>query len=190
MAKNKKQQDDIVEDSFIEDDSIINDADTSDKDSETLSLEDELEALKSENNKLKEDFLRAFADAENTKRRCAQEIEKNNKYAIADFAKNLLSVADNLHRAINAVNNNDSNDNCDALKKGVELTENELMKVFNKFGISKMEIMGTIFDPNFHQVIQEVEDKDKPTGTIVAELQTGYMINGRILREAMVVVTK
>ena len=99
-------------------------------------------------------------------------------------------VADNLQRAIEAVENEAGNDSCDALKKGVELTEAELMKVFAKFGISKMEIMGQVFDPNFHQVIQEVEDATKPAGTIIAELQTGYMINGRILREAMVVVTK
>lgn len=151
---------------------------------------EELEELKKENQQLKQDFLRAYADAENTKKRCAQEIEKNNKYAISSFAKELLSVADNLHRAIEAVTKDDSPESCQALLKGVELTENELKKAFNKFGISKMEILDTIFDPNFHQVVQEVEDPSKPAGTIIAELQTGYMINDRILREAMVVVTK
>ena len=143
-----------------------------------------------ENQKLREDYLRAFAEAENTKRRCAQEIEKNNKYAISSFGKNLLSVADNLHRAIEAVAKDDNKENCEALLKGVELTEAELMKVFNKFGISRMDIMGKVFDPNFHQVIQEVEDASKPAGTVIAELQTGYMLNDRLLREAMVVVTK
>ena len=150
----------------------------------------ELEQLQAENKKLKEDFLRAFADAENIKKRCAQEIEKNNKYAISSFAKSLLTVADNLHRAIEAVGQNENKENCEALLKGVELTENELQKVFGKFGIAKMESLNKIFDPNFHQVIQEVEDPSKPAGTIIAELQTGYMINDRILREAMVVVTK
>ena len=191
MVKNKKQtQDEVIED-VLDDEKLIPEK-TEEVVEDLLDGEqdNELDILKTENLKLKEDYLRAFADAENTKRRCAQEIEKNNKYAIADFAKNLLSVADNLHRAIEAVKSNDGNENCEALRKGVELTENELMKVFGKFGISKMEIMGTIFDPNFHQVIQEVEDKTKPAGTIIAELQTGYMINGRILREAMVVVTK
>ena len=157
---------------------------------DTEADETDLDLLKAENAKLREDYLRAFAEAENTKKRCAQEIEKNNKYAISSFAKSLLSVADNLHRAIEAVNKEDGQDNCDALKKGVELTESELMKVFEKFGITKMEVMDKVFDPNYHQVIQEVEDKTKPAGTVVAELQTGYMINGRILREAMVVVTK
>ena len=150
---------------------------------------EEYEKLKEENAKLKNEFLRAYADAENTKKRCAQEIEKNSKYAISSFAKELLGVADNLHRAIESVSESHHQD-CDTLLKGIEMTEAELTKVFNKFGIQKMDIIGTHFDPNFHQVIQEVEDKDKPAGTIVAELQTGYMINDRILREAMVVVTK
>ena len=152
----------------------------------------DLEFLKAENQRLKEDFLRAYADAENIKKRCAQEIEKNNKYAISSFAKSLLSVADNLHRAIEAIPA-DKKAGCaeaQGLLKGVELTEAELMKVFDKFGVHKMEILNTVFDPNYLQVIQEVEDPDKPAGTIVSELQTGYMINDRILREAMVIVTK
>lgn len=148
-----------------------------------------IEELQKEISKLKEDYLRAFADAENTKKRCAQEIEKNNKYAISSFAKNLLSVADNLQRALDASKDN-KDENCKALREGVELTQNELFKVFDKFGVRKMEIMGTRFDPNYHQVIQEINDPEKEAGTIVAELQSGYMINDRILREAMVIVTK
>ena len=159
------------------------------QEAEQTAADEEIEKLKTENRRLKEEFLRAYAEAENTKKRCAQEIEKNNKFAISSFAKDLLSVADNLHRAIEAVSK-DSSENCEALRKGVELTENELTKVFNKFGVKKMEILNTPFDPNFHQVIQEVEDPSKPSGTIVAELQTGYMLNDRILREVMVVVTK
>ncbi len=149
----------------------------------------DIELLQAENQKLKEEFLRAYADAENTKKRCAQEIEKNNKYAISSFAKELLGVADNLQRAINAAEK-EQDEKCTQLLEGIKLTQNGLNKAFNKFGINKMEIIGTIFNPNFHQVIQEVEDKEKINGTIVAELQTGYMINDRILREAMVIVTK
>ena len=141
---------------------------TEEQEAEQSAADEEIEKLKAENRQLKEEFLRAYADAENTKKRCAQEIEKNNKYAISSFAKELLTVADNLHRAIEAVSSSNS-ENCEALRKGVELTENELSKVFNKFGIQKMDIMDTVFDPNFHQVIQEVENKDKPNGTIIAE---------------------
>ena len=116
-------------------------------------------------------------------------MEKQSKYAISAFAKELLVVADNLHRALAAAENDDL-EQLQQFKKGVELTEAELMKVLNKFGITKMETIGNVFDPAFHQVVQEVEDKSKPAGTIVAELQTGYMINGRLLREAMVVVSR
>lgn len=149
-----------------------------------------LEKLMEENARLKDDYLRAFAEAENTKKRCQQEIEKNNKFAVANFAKELLGVADNLQRAIEAASKEENNSACESLLKGVELTQNELAKVFDKFNIHKMDIIGQVFDPNFHQVIQEIPDASKPAGTVVAEIQTGYMINDRILREAMVVVTK
>ena len=158
---------------------------------ENVEKKDEaFEELAEQNQKLREDYLRAFAEVENTKKRCQQEIEKNNKYAIASFAKSLLSVADNLQRALDAAGREDAQGTCESLVKGVELTQNELTKVFDKFDIHKMDIIGEVFDPNFHQVIQEVEDGSKPAGTIVAEVQAGYMIHDRILREAMVVVTK
>lgn len=193
MKKNNKtaaeieneMADEEAQDSLVEEKSEDTSADNAEDDSSEINIE----KLQAENQKLREDYLRAFADAENTKKRCAQEIEKNNKYAISSFAKNLLSVADNLQRALDASKDTD-NEACDALRQGVELTQNELFKVFDKFGIHKMDILGTHFDPNFHQVIQEVPDAEKEPGTIIAELQTGYMINDRILREAMVVVTK
>lgn len=147
-----------------------------------------IETLQEERDKLKDDFLRALADMENLKKRCAAEIEKNNKYAISSFAKDLLGVADNLQRAIDAAQNGAQN--ASGLLEGIKLTQNELTKVFEKFGIKKMDAMNTVFNPNFHRVVQEVEDNEKENGTIVAELQTGYMIGDRILREAMVVVTK
>ncbi len=150
---------------------------------------DELAQLKEENQKLKDSFLRAYAEAENTKKRCQQEIEKNSKFAISSFAKELLGVADNLQRALSAADD-ETKAKCEAFIKGVELTQNELTKVFGKFGIKKMESLNKVFDPNFERVVQEVEDKEKPAGTIIAELQAGYTLNDRILREAMVVVTK
>ena len=165
---------------------------TENEEEEVIDFSQEIEKLKAENLSLKNEFLRAYADAENIKKRCAQEIEKNTKYAISSFAKDLLTVADNLHRAIEALPEAEKA-KCEEAKnllKGVELTEAELMKVFKKFGIQKVESLGKVFDPNYQRVIQEVEDKEKPAGTIIAELQTGYMINDRILREAMVVVTK
>lgn len=150
---------------------------------------DELARLREENTKLKDSFLRAYAEAENTKKRCQQEIEKNEKFAISSFAKELLSVADNLQRAIFAVSE-ENKEQCAALLKGVEMTQTELTKVFAKFGIKKVDCLDKVFDPNLERVVQEVEDKTKPAGTVIAELQSAYTINDRILREAMVVVTK
>lgn len=149
----------------------------------------ELVQLKEENAKLKDSFLRAYAEAENTKKRCQQEIEKNSKFAIASFAKELLTVADNLQRAISSVSD-ENKSQCQSLLAGVEMTQKELTHVFDKFGIRKIDCVGKVFDPNFEQVVQEIEDNEKPAGTIVSELQSGYMINDRILREAMVIVTK
>ena len=149
----------------------------------------DLTTVLEENQKLKDELLRALAESENIKKRCAVEIEKTNKYAISSFAKDLLGVADNLDRALNAAQSNET-DEAKALLEGVELTKKELFHVFEKFGITKMESLDKPFDPNFHQVIQQVSDPSKPAGTIIAELQSGYMINGRILREAMVVVSK
>lgn len=156
---------------------------------EQLEEDAELTTLREENQKLREEFLRTLAEAENVKKRCQAEIEKNNKYAVSSFGKDLLGVADNLQRAVQAAGEN-ADPACEGILTGVKLTRDELNHVFAKFGIEPMQTIGAVFDPNFHQVVQEVEDSTKPAGTVVAELQTGYMINGRLLREAMVVVTK
>ncbi len=158
-------------------------------DEEVTEENDVLTALEEENAKLKDAYLRACAETENTKKRCQQEIEKNAKFALSSFAKELLTVADNLHRAVTSVGEQQK-EQCRALLEGVEMTQNELTKVFAKFGIRKIESLDKVFDPNFEQVVQEVEYPSKPAGTVIAELQSGYLINDRILREAMVIVTK
>ena len=174
--KNKEAEKTIAEDEHINEESLPEDE----------KQENEAD-LVTENAKLKEDVLRALAEAENVKKRCAAEIEKNNKYAVSQFAKDLLTVADNLERALDAAGKNAESE---GLVQGVKLTAEGLKHVFEKYGIMPMNVQGEIFDPNFHRVVQEVEDETKPVGTIVAELQKGYMIQGRLLREAMVVVAK
>ncbi len=138
--------------------------------------------------KLKNDYIRLYAEMENMKKRVHQETEKTIKFATSSFAKELLGVADNLERAISAMSGN--SDACADLLKGVELTQNELTKVFEKFGVRRFNHIGEKFDPNFERVVQEVEDKKAETGTILTELQAGYTIHDRILREAMVIVAK
>jgi len=188
MKKNKNDSE--TDDLLDEDNAIEKDGDNVEaEESQKEDFEAEIAQLKADNEKLHNEYLRAYADAENTKKRCALEIEKNSKYAISSFAKELLAVADNLQRALAAAEN-ESAEQLAQFKEGVKLTESELMKIFKKFGIVKIESIGKVFDPAFHRVVQEVEDKEKPAGTIIAELQTGYMINDRLLREAMVIVAK
>lgn len=151
--------------------------------------DDALAKLQQEYDKLKDSFLRTYAESENIKKRCQQEIEKNNKYAIAAFAKELLSVADNLQRAIDSVDET-AKPQCADLLKGVIMTQSELTHVFERFNIKKIDSIGKVFDPNLERVVQEIEDPEKPAGTIISELQSAYTINDRILREAMVIVTK
>lgn len=143
--------------------------------------------LEEDFNKLKNDYVRLYAEMDNMKKRNQQEAEKTIKFAISSFAKELLGVADNLERAINAMADNDS---CAELLKGVELTQNELTKVFAKFGIQRFNHIGQKFDPNFERVVQEIDDPKAESGVILTELQAGYLIHDRILREAMVVVAR
>lgn len=193
MTKDKEQKsancnDKIEEKAEKEKTENLNTTDTDDAQT-PVDSDDETAKLKEENAKLKEAYLRAYAESENTKKRCRQEIEKNAKFALSAFAKELLPVADNLHRAISSVSA-ENKEQCKALLTGIEMTQKELTKVFNKFGIKKIDSLDRVFDPNFEQVVQEVEDADKPAGTVIAELQSAYLLNDRILREAMVIVTK
>ncbi len=189
MTKNKKKNAQINEtdNEIIQNEVAEQSVDSSEN--ADVSEHNELEILKAEYDKLKDSFLRTYAESENIKRRCQQEIEKNSKYAISSFAKELLSVADNLQRALSAVDEQ-TRANCGAFIQGVEMTQKELFHVFEKFGIKKVDSMGKVFDPNLERVVQEVEDSQKPAGTVIAELQSAYTINDRILREAMVIVTK
>ncbi|MBR7158194.1 MAG: nucleotide exchange factor GrpE [Alphaproteobacteria bacterium] len=152
-----------------------------------------IEKLEAEKNELKDNFLRAHADMENLRKRSAAEIEKRSKFAIADFARQLLPVADNLGRALAALKTEENAPSSDAIKSlidGIRLTQKELSGALEKNGVRKVGALGKIFDPNYHQVVQEKEDKSVPAGTILEEWQTGYTIGDRVLREAMVVVAK
>lgn len=144
--------------------------------------------------------MRATAEMENVKKRAQIDIAKANRYATGGFAKDLLPVADSLEQAITFTQNEIAKEKSaghpispilENLLKGVEMTANNLTTALKKQQIEKMVSLGTVFDPNLHKVIQEVEDAAKPVGTIIQELQTGYTIGGdRVLREAMVIVTK
>jgi molecular chaperone GrpE len=147
--------------------------------------------LEAEVASLKDQALRAMAEAENTRRRAAREKEDASKYAVAGFAKDMLNVADNLRRALEAVPSESAeNELVKSLTVGVEATERQLLAALERAGIKKLEPLGETFDPNFHQVMFEIENTGKPAGTVVQVLQAGYVIHGRLLREAMVGVAK
>ena len=152
----------------------------------------ELEQLRAEKADLQDKLLRALAEAQNVRRRAQQDVERERKFGIERFAKDVLSVADNLGRALSALPGNaDSID--PALKNvivGVQATERELQSALERHGVTRIEALGKPFNAEFHQAMMEVEDPSVPAGTVVQELISGYLIAGRLLRAAMVGVSK
>jgi molecular chaperone GrpE len=152
----------------------------------------ELQQLQAENAELQDKLLRALAEAQNVRRRAQQDIERERKFGIERFAKDILSVADNLGRALSALPG-DAEAIDPALKNvivGVQATERELQSVLERHGITRIEALGKPFNAEFHQAMMEVEDPTVPSGTVVQELIPGYLIAGRLLRAAMVAVSK
>lgn len=142
---------------------------------------------------LKDRLLRTLADMENLRRRTEREVADSRQYAIATFARDLLGVADNMERALGTLSA-DFRDQADPVIKshieGVEITERELIKVMEKHGIRKFDPQGQKFDPNLHQAMMQVPDPSVPDGTVVQVMQPGYMIADRVLRPALVGVSK
>jgi molecular chaperone GrpE len=148
----------------------------------------ELEAQLAEQ---KDQTLRAMAETENVRRRLEQQAEDRGKYAVANFAKDMLQVADNLRRALEAIPESAREDSLvQSLAVGVEMTERELLAALERYGVKPVAGLGARFDPNFHQAVMEVEDPSQPQGTVVMMMQTGYMIHDRLLRPAMVGVSR
>lgn len=150
-------------------------------------------ALAAENARLKDQLLRTLAEMENLRRRTEREIKDARTYGLASFARDMLSVADNLRRALEALPA-DARSSADAalrgLLDGVEMTERELLAVLERHQVRRIEPQGERFDPNFHQAMFEVADPQVPNGTVVQVVQTGYVIAERVLRPALVGVSK
>ncbi|HEX6977792.1 MAG TPA: nucleotide exchange factor GrpE [Alphaproteobacteria bacterium] len=148
--------------------------------------------LEAEVARLKDQALRALAEAENTRRRAQRDIEENSKYAITGFARDILPVADNLRRAIDSVpaEARQADERLDKFVAGVELTERELLATLERHGIQRFDPTGQPFDHNFHQAMMQVDSPTHAAGTVVQVFQAGYTIHGRLLRPAMVTVAK
>ena len=147
-------------------------------------------ALAEEVKDLKDKLLRAMAETENLRRRFEREREDTAKYAVSNFAKELATVADNLRRALESIGEEArTNDAVKGLTEGVEATERAMLAAFERFGVKRVEPLGQRFDPNLHQAMAQI-DSDQPAGTVVQVMQPGYVIHGRLLRAAMVIVAK
>lgn len=151
-----------------------------------------LAELEAQLEEAKKERLLALAEAENAGRRADKRIADNSKYAVSNIAKALLQVADNLGRALLAApaDQRASNEALKNLATGVELTEKELLTILENNGVKRINSLNQAFDANFHNAIQEVENTSVPSGTVVQVFQEGYMIHERLLRPAMVVVSK
>ena len=146
-------------------------------------------ALETELAEIKDRLLRTAAETENVRRRLERERDEARVFAATRFAKDILSVADNLRRALDAAPKN-GDETLKAFIGGVEVTERELLSVFERHQIKRIEALGARFDPNLHEAVVEVEDPSKPAGTVVQVMMPGYTISGRLLRAAMVAVSK
>jgi len=169
--------------------------------SEETSIESEQEPVEpivvevDEVSDLKNQLLRTLADNENNRRRYEKEKEDLSVYVISNFAKEMLSVLDNLQRALEVSNkidieNKDIDNNTKNFIEGVQLTEKQLNSIFEKFKISIIESLNSKFDPNIHQAMFEIENNEVDEGTILQVIQEGFKIEDRLLRPALVGVSK
>ena len=154
---------------------------------------DPVAALAREAADMKDRLLRTLAEMENLRRRTDKEVADARTYGVTSFARDILAVADNMERALKALDDEiraKADAGVQALLDGVELTERELIKVMEKHGVRRLEPAGQKFDPNLHQAMLEVPDPSVPSGTVVQVMQPGYTIGERVLRPALVGVAK
>jgi molecular chaperone GrpE len=152
-----------------------------------------IEALNAENASLKDRLLRTMADMENLRRRTEREVADAKAYGVTAFARDMLTVADNLARALDSLPEEARAGADGAIKslvEGVELTMRDLTAALGRQGVKKLEPLGEKFDPNFHQAIFEAPDESLPAGTVSQVVQSGWRIGERVLRPAMVGVSK
>tara|TARA_R110000772_G_scaffold150631_3_gene261371 strand:+ start:408 stop:998 length:591 start_codon:yes stop_codon:yes gene_type:complete len=133
--------------------------------------------------------LRAQAEVQNMRRRCEADVEKAHKYALEKFSSELLPVMDNMERALQAVSDPED-EKVKGFCEGIKLTIKEFLSILNKFSIEQIDPHGEPFDPQLHQAITMVENADVEPNTVITVVQKGYSLNGRVIRPAMVMVSK
>ncbi|MDK1376965.1 MULTISPECIES: nucleotide exchange factor GrpE [unclassified Sinorhizobium] len=154
---------------------------------------DPLELAKAENADLRDKYLRLAAEMDNLRRRTERDVKDAKAYSVAGFARDMLAVSDNLRRALDAIPaeaKEAGEAGLNALIEGVEMTERSMLAALERHGVKKLEPVGQKFDPNFHQAMFEVPNAEVPNNTVVQVIQAGYVIGERVLRPAMVGVSK
>lgn len=169
-VKEEEVKDDEIEEEIIED----------------INEESELDLLKKENEKLKNDFARAYADTDNLKKRLNAEAEQTRKYRIQSFAKEVLPVIDNLERALKTEVSKED----EGFKKGIEMTYEQLINALKNEGVEEIDCLNKVFDPNLEQAIMQEKVEGVESGVVIEILQKGYLLKDRILRPAMVKVSE
>lgn len=158
-----------------------------------LTPEAQIAELESQVNDLRDRLLRAVADAENTRKRAERDKQDASKYAMTSFARDILSVGDNMRRAIDTLSEDDRKGVPEPVRnliEGVEMTEREFLSVMERHGVKAINPHGEKFDPNLHQAMFEAPDPTRPAGTVMEVVATGYVIGDRLLRPAMVGISK
>lgn len=178
-----------VPEEFLDDSTDYDAQEAGEEDDDSLS--DVLENLRNDLEAAKQDVLYAKAETQNVRRRAEKDIADARNYSATGFARDVLSVWDNLSRAVDAIPESlREDDSMKGLVTGIEATKRELEKVFGQHGVTRVAAMGMPLDPNQHQAMMEVPSNDHEPGTVVQEMQSGWMIKDRLLRPAMVGVAK
>jgi len=156
------------------------------------SAEEIISGLRTELDGMRDAYLRAHAEMENTRKRAEADVETRSRFALQNFARDILSVADNLQRAREHLPRDleTLDETVKNLAVGLEMTEKGLMTVLERYGVTPVPGVGTPFDPHIHQAVQEADDPSVPAGTVVRVFQSGYRLHDRLLRAAMVVVSR
>ena len=183
MQENDKKND---ESGSAENDKVQNENAEKEKEKKELTVDEKLKETE-------EKLLRSLAEIENQRRRFEKEVKDAFEFGSFNFAKESLAILDNLQRAKIAIKNDEvlkSNKDLNKFLENISIIEKDLISIFEKNGIKKIDAKGKKFDPNFHQAMTEIEDNSSESGTIIQEIQPGYMLSGRLLRPALVGIAK
>lgn len=151
---------------------------------------DPIDVLREENEKQRDQMMRLAAEMENLRRRTARDVKDAKAYSVTAFARDMLGVADNLRRALDAIPEDKRSGEIAGFVEGVEMTERSMISALERHGVKEIKAEGEKFDPNFHQAMFEVPNAEIPSNTVVQVVQAGYVISDRVLRPAMVGVSK